>query len=387
MKEKLIQLVECYFNEKEIVQSKEAIQEISGNLIERYEELVSEGISESEAFEKCSEYLGDLKSISAYHNVKEIAYSKPISLYFVMIFSGLSIIAFFLNTLVSLLLLILAIIVYNIELKRQYLMYKINASNMETFTYIIKKHKLFSFIWAVISNLIILETLLVMFSNLDKLTISLLFTTEPYGVFLIITLILNGFVLIPFIMINNRLVLQCESITEEDMTTYKITKLFTKKQQVMNLIKFKNLSFVIIAILTLMNIDVTILSKVSEFGLAANPITEEIIGWVLIRKYSMWQHLIKSNFNFGTWVLIIVGISLLTILVMSIFVSKIRSRKLFLGLNTLWFISVLIYAFVFNLYTGINHDMSLSIWYSLGVVMILYTYVIVYNTWKVLCYE
>lgn len=175
MKEKLIELVESYFYDKKINRKNDAVQEISGNLIERYEEYISEGISESIAFEKCKEYLGDLKSLTEFYNVKKIAYSRPISLYFVIIFSFASFVTFFVNTLLSLSILLVSMIIYNIELKRQHLMYKMDESNIDTYRYIVKKHKLLSFIWAIIFNLIIWETVLILFSNLDKMDLSILF--------------------------------------------------------------------------------------------------------------------------------------------------------------------------------------------------------------------
>ena len=387
MKEKLIELVESYFDDKKINRKNDAVQEISGNLIERYEEYISEGISESIAFEKCKEYLGDLKSLTEFYNVKKIAYSRPISLYFVIIFSFASFVTFFVNTLLSLSILLVSMIIYNIELKRQHLMYKMDESNIDTYRYIVKKHKFLSFIWAIIFNLIIWETVLILFSNLDKMDLSILFVSQPYGIFIMMILFLNIFTLIPFILVNNKTVLRYGEVMEEDISEYKITKLFTKKHKEINLLKFKNFNFIVICILTIVNVVVSLLSNISKFGYAIDPLTGDIIGLQLEREFPLWQHILESDFVFGTWVLVIVGILIIFILISSIFVSQMRSRKLILSLNILWFISILIYTFNYALMTGINYDMSLNIWCSLGVVMILFTYLIVYNTWKVLFYE
>lgn len=200
-------------------------------------------------------------------------------------------------------------------------------------------------------------------------------------------LFLNIFTLIPFILVNNKTVLRYGEVTEEDISEYKITKLFTKKHKEINLLKFKNFNFIVICNLTIVNVVVSLLSNISKFGYAIDPLTGDIIGLQLEREFPLWQHIIESDFVFGTWVLVIVGILIIFILISSIFVSQMRSRKLILSLNILWFISILIYTFNYALMTGINYDMSLNIWYSLGVVMILFTYLIVYNTWKVLFYE
>ncbi|MCF7923629.1 MAG: hypothetical protein K9L64_00825 [Candidatus Izimaplasma sp.] len=386
MEEKIINLVESYFIDDEKTVNKEVIQEITSNMIERYNELRADGYSKQEAYDKCLEYLGNLKSLSNSYTKIEEHSAKPLSIYFVLTLSIASIFLFFVNTLLSLLIVLASIVIYSIEYRRQCVLFTSHKDNFTAFKFLTAVHKYLVLIWGFVFALIIMETVNVIFSNLDKLSFSLLFQSEPFGIVFLLCLILYIILLIPLTFYNNKIVFQYEKLVGEEVPKFRLPLLFQNKKEIRSYPSYKKISYVILIFLTLLNISITLFSKILRYGLAVDPVTEDIIGWQLIGSQPLWQHILNNHMNFGAFVLVIIGIFIIFFLILTIFIKQIRTNKLFFVLNALWVLGMLIYTFNYELYTGINYDMTASIAYSVSLLLIIGTYFVLSKTWKVLFY-
>ncbi|HOO44262.1 MAG TPA: hypothetical protein PKU69_04240, partial [Bacillota bacterium] len=251
MKEKLRSLVESYFDKKELLKNDDIIMEITGNIYDRYDELITSGISEKDAFEQCRQSLGNIGILSKKRQTEELAAEKPLSLYAVYLFSAAAIILFFVNTLASWSLVLMGIVVFFIEYVRQYRNYYRNPQEIHPFKSMTGQLKPLVFVWMVPISLTIIERLNVLLSDFDKLTIDWFISSEPFGMLFLICLVFYGILMIPVIFTYNIYISRYDEIVENPNRKLRIKFLFPHARHKSTLDGYKKKLFYGMILLTL----------------------------------------------------------------------------------------------------------------------------------------
>lgn len=389
MKEKLRSLVESYFDKKELLKNDDIIMEITGNIYDRYDELITSGVSEKDAFEQCRQSLGNISILSKKRQTEELAAEKPLSLYAVYLFSAAAIILFFVNTLASWSLVLMGIVVFFIEYVRQYRNYYRNPQEIHPFKSMTGQLKPLVFVWMVPISLTIIERLNVLLSDFDKLTIDWFISSEPFGMLFLICLVFYGILMIPVIFTYNIYISRYDEIVENPNRKLRIKFLFPHARHKSTLDGYKKKLFYGMILLTLLNILITLISDVIKYyrGPVLLSGGEEVIRTVVIGRLPLFRQMLDNMQNIGLWIMLSVGLLALFVIITGLFVKQVRSWKIYLSINILWLMSVLLVSFVYMLYTGIIYDMTLIISHSVGVVSFLIAFMIVCSRWKVLFYE
>ena len=215
------------------------IQEITSNIIERYNDEVMSGVSKEEAYIKCIDSLGNIRSGANIDDTSVKAKSYPISLYISIILTLASFVLFFVNTFWSNVLLSLTIVIFYLELRNQFNLVKKNISSSSKV--FLLAHKYIIIAWSLIFSLIIIETINNVFFDIElyiKFDLSIYFNSEPVGVLILINLLFMALIFIPLSLYHNNLVssyLKYESL--DDNLRHSIWKKSDKKQTSYSLFK------------------------------------------------------------------------------------------------------------------------------------------------------
>jgi uncharacterized membrane protein (DUF485 family) len=108
---------------------------------------------------------------------------------------------------------------------------------------------------------------------------------------------------------------------------------------------------------------------------------------ILIDSSPLWKKFLENANNIGFILLVIILVTGIIIFTLSLKYKPLLLTKIFLSFNIAWLISILITAFSFMFYTGVIHDFSTVIYYSLGVIAIQITFLILNRKSEELLYE
>ncbi len=386
MEEKLKKYIENQFTCKELKDNFEFIQEITANIVDRYNDEISSGISENEAYTKCIDSLGNIRS--SFNLEKSIYKEKtyPVSLYISVALTVVAFVVFLFNAFWGLVVLCLTIVIFNLELRNQ--IYNVKSSKLSFMEMLLKAHKYFIVAWSFILSIIILETIFnfsLITEDYIKFTFDMYYNSEPVGMIFIINLILMAIIFIPLSIYHNKLV---DSYKRYKDIGKNLRFRFWRSSQAVSFSKYKNREFLIYLLLMVIGLVFIFLSKVQLYLLGYNPISEEILGLQLAGSYTFLEFTLSQSST--SWPSIIlfstIGLFILYI-ILSIFMMSIRQAKYITKWNILFTVTLFLVFIIQSLFTGVNYTFSMTLSNGLGLLVITFVFKSMFKNIEVLNYE
>lgn len=378
MKDKIRIFVELQFSVKDRENQKEMIDEIVANLNDRYDEIIRQGKTDTEAFQECVLSLGDVKESLDVKENRTPAIYKPLIFMVVAILSIASVPVFLWNTLASLFLLCAAVVLFNLELYGQTRKSKKHPDEIQSLPYLIQSVRYLIGLWSLAFAMIVYETILIYFSNMDKITFQLMFLNQA------------AFYLWPMVFILAAIFMVPLSIWYRYMA-YSVSKecdvqIPLRSFILMNKLDFSSLKmnrakrdYFINVVFSIVLIAVTLLAKIRVFVSEVTEITPGIE--MTIRRLEEQTSLLYKSVStiiLPEFQLVLIGVGLMLVfLVLTAFIKSIRKPLIFLIANSIWFLLILVMQFRLNLYVGVGYDTSSINAYMFG-------FSIIYWSWLIL---
>lgn len=397
MEKKLIEFVMNHFDDDEITTNEEAIKEINSNLIDRYHDLLSQGKSEEESYLECISTLGDIRNQLTI-NKKVDASKIAIKMQFVIFFlSGISIVSFFFSSGIGLALLLVSIVLFSYvylfifrQAKQALTLDNIGSSGEELLS-LTKSLFPLMIMWVISVSLLIFETLLILFSNLDKLVIQMFYQSTPIGIFFLMWLIFSVFIFFSVLPNYATIIKRYQIVTGNTTTLFPfqkiVDKMKNKKSKVYSV--YKKQIYLKYFFFSLLHIVLTMLSETRQYyrGYVLLPSGDQEFRTIFSDSSPLWKRLLDNPNNIGFILLLILLVAGIVMFAHAFKYKTLVLRKIFLIFNFSWSIGILITAFSFMFYTGIMNDFSTVIYYSIGIIAIQVTFLILNRKTEELLYE
>ena len=397
MEKKLIEFVMNHFDDDERTTNEEAIKEINGNLIDRYHDLLSQGKSEEESYLECINTLGDIRNQLTIN--KKVDTSKiSIKMQFLIFFlSGISIVSFFFYSGIGLTLLLVSIVLFSylylflFRQAKQALTHDNIGSSGEELLCLTKSLFPLMIMWVISVSLLIFETLLILFSNLDKLVIQMFYQSTPIGIFFLMWLVFSVFIFFSVLPNYATIIKRYQLVTGNTTTLFPLQKIVdkmkNKKSKVYSV--YKKQIYLKYFFFSLLHIVLTMLSETRQYyrGFVLLPSGDQGIRTILTDSSPLWKRLLDNPNNIGFILLLIIIVVGIVMFTYAFKHKQLYLRKIFLIFNFSWFIGILITAFSFMFYTGIINDFSIVSYYSISVIAIQITFLILNRKTEELLYE
>jgi hypothetical protein len=317
---------------------------------------------------------------------------------FVIFFlSCISIVSFFFSSGIGLALLLVSIVLFSYvylfifrQAKQALTLDNIGSSGEELLS-LTKSLFPLMIMWVISVSLLIFETLLILFSNLDKLVIQMFYQSTPIGIFFLVWLLFSIFIFFAILPNYATIIKRYQIVTGNTTTIFPLQKIVgkmkSKKSKVYSI--YKKQIYLKYFFFSLLHIVLTMLSETRQYyrGFVLLPSGDQEIRTILTDSSPLWKRLLDIPNNIGfilLLILIVVGI------VMFAYAFKYKPlflKKIFLIFNFSWFIGILITALSFMFYTGIMNDFSTVIYYSIGIMAIQVTFLILNRKTEELLYE
>ncbi|MBU1144583.1 MAG: hypothetical protein KJ971_01830 [Firmicutes bacterium] len=397
MEKKLNEFVINYFDVEERVVNEEAIKEISSNLIDRYHDLLIQGKSEEQAYIECVSSLGDIRKLLTQDkqvNASNITVQMQVLLFFL---SSISIVSFFFSSGVGLGFLLISIILFsylylNIYKKaKQGFVYNNGISFMEELLKLTKSLFPLMVMWIISASLLILETILILFSNIDKLIIQMFYQSTPVAIFFLMWLLIFVVTFV-FVFPNYAMVIKrYQFISKNNTTVFLFNKIIDKMkpQKYKSYSIYKKRIYLKYVILSILHVFVTMFANTKEYyhGPIVFPDGDIQIRTILSDTSPFWEKLLQNISSFWVILLFIILVTGVVSFLFALNYKPLILKRIFLMFNVFWLIGILIIAISFMFYTGVIHDFSMVIYYSLGIVAIQFAFLILNRKIKELLYE